>query len=284
MIIDSHCHAWTTWPYDASVPDPTSRGTVGQLLFEMDRNEVERAVVICARIDHNPDNNDHIAGEVARHPDRLVQFADVDSEWSPEYHTPGAADRLRAAIERYRVSGFTHYIRGTDDGWFTSEEGLAFFEVAASRDLIASIALAPDWMGSICRIADRYPTMPILLHHQGMVLAKEGPANGLERLLEGASHPNVLVKASGFYYGSAAWAEYPYPDQMAVFARIVEAYGPRRLVWGSDFPVAPWVACTYRQALDIVRVHAAELLPGDDLAWVLGGTLDRVLRTRRPVA
>ena len=43
MIIDSHCHAWTTWPYDATVPDPDSRGRIEQLLFEMDRNGVDRA-------------------------------------------------------------------------------------------------------------------------------------------------------------------------------------------------------------------------------------------------
>ena len=36
MIVDSHCHAWTTWPYDTSVPDPQHRGTIERLLFEMD--------------------------------------------------------------------------------------------------------------------------------------------------------------------------------------------------------------------------------------------------------
>ena len=61
MIVDSHCHAWRYWPYQPPVPDPTSRGMVEQLLFEMDRNGVDRAVVVCARIDHNPDNNDYVA-------------------------------------------------------------------------------------------------------------------------------------------------------------------------------------------------------------------------------
>ena len=43
MIIDSHCHAWTTWPYDTSVPDPQHRGVIEQLLFEMDKEGVDRA-------------------------------------------------------------------------------------------------------------------------------------------------------------------------------------------------------------------------------------------------
>ena len=29
---DSHCHIWERWPYSPAVPDPTSRGTVEQLL------------------------------------------------------------------------------------------------------------------------------------------------------------------------------------------------------------------------------------------------------------
>src|SRR5687767_5439630 len=100
MIVDSHCHAWTVWPYDTAVPDPHHRGTIEQLLFEMDREQVDRAVVICARIDHNPDNNAYVVQAAKAHGDRLVPFPDVDSAWSSEYHTPGAADRLASAIDR----------------------------------------------------------------------------------------------------------------------------------------------------------------------------------------
>ena len=78
MIIDSHSHAWHHWPYKPEVPDSTSHGIAEQLLWEMDRNKVDRAVLVCAQIDHNLDDNDYVAACVARYPDRLVQFADVD--------------------------------------------------------------------------------------------------------------------------------------------------------------------------------------------------------------
>ena len=82
MIIDSHCHAWATWPYQPPAPDPETRGRAEQLLFEMDQNGVERALVVCAQIDHNPDNNKYVAAARRRHPERLLQVADVDSRWS----------------------------------------------------------------------------------------------------------------------------------------------------------------------------------------------------------
>ena len=50
MIIDSHCHAWENWPYDPSVPDNLTRGSLDQLVYEMDRNDVDRAMIVCAEI------------------------------------------------------------------------------------------------------------------------------------------------------------------------------------------------------------------------------------------
>jgi len=285
MIVDSHCHAWTTWPYDTNVPDPQHRGTIERLLFEMDKEGVDKAVLICARIDHNPANNQYVFEASRRWPDRVIQFPDIDSGWSPEYHTPGAVDRLKAAIDTWGISGFTHYVNEQNDGWLTSDEGMAFFQTAAEANLIASIAAGGGWFADISAVARAFPTLPILIHHQGMARATDGPDSvTLREVLACANEPNITVKASGFYYGSPDWAEYPYPEQRAVFARIAAAFGPKRLAWGSDYPVSPWVACTFRQTLDIVRVHCADLFPGDGLAWVMGDTMAALLRTRRPVA
>ena len=65
-MIDSHVHAWRQWPYDQAVPDPATRGCIDHLLYEMDRHEVERALVVCARIGGNDDNNEYVARAAAR--------------------------------------------------------------------------------------------------------------------------------------------------------------------------------------------------------------------------
>ena len=105
MIIDSHTHAWEYWPYEPPVPDHNSRGRVEQLLWEMDRNGVDKAVLVCARIEHNPHNNDYVAEQIRAYPDRLVQFADVDCSWSAEYHTPGAAERTQSGRGKVPAQG-----------------------------------------------------------------------------------------------------------------------------------------------------------------------------------
>jgi predicted TIM-barrel fold metal-dependent hydrolase len=281
MIIDSHCHAWTYWPYDPPVPDPESRGCVEQLLFEMDRNGVDRATIVCARIDHNPDNNDYIADQVARFPDRLHQFADVDCFWWPTYHTPGAAGRLAEAADRFPLAGFTHYLAQHDDGsWLHSDEGMAFFAIAAERHLIASIYAHPHQQAALRKVARAYPSLPFLVHHLGWVKADERPPHAnLQQVLASAALPNIYIKLSGFAYASAVKWDYPYADTLWLVRTLYQHYGPHRMCWGSDYPVVGQYM-TYRQSLEAFRTHCT-FVSDRDKEWILGGTLARLLEMRQ---
>lgn len=279
MIIDSHTHAWEYWPYQPSVPDPRSRGSVEQLLFEMDNNGVDQAVLVCANIDHNPNNNAYIARCVEQYPNRLHQFADVDSAWSTTYHTEGAAKRLRAVAEHYRVRGFTHYLNPNDDGqWLYSSEGLEFFEVAARHNLIASLSSYPHQQAAIRKVAERFPEVPILLHHLGH--PKVGVQEHLEALLESSKLSNIYLKLSGFYYATSGgqWS-FPYQDVQEIILALYDSFGPRRLCWGSDYPVVKQFM-TYRQALESFRSHCT-FVPIAEHPLILGQNLAQLLaRTR----
>ncbi len=275
MLIDSHCHAWSRWPYQPPVPDPESRGLVEQLLHEMDRHGVGQAVLICARIDHNPDNNEYVAAQVSRHPARLHQFPDIDCAWTATYHQPGAAERLRAVAERWPIRGFTHYLRAEDDGaWLDGPEGRAFFGVAAERGLIASIAGQPHHQAALRRVAARFPTLPILCHH--LAGLRVGDDAGLREVLASAALPNISLKLSGFAYCSRVAWDYPYADTAPIIRALYEHFGAGRLCWGSDYPVVRSFM-TYQQSLEAFRTHCA-FIPEADRARILGGTLADLLR------
>jgi L-fuconolactonase len=282
MIVDSHCHAWRAWPYQPPVPDPESRGRVEQLLFEMDAAGVERALVVCARIDHNPDNNDYVADCVRRFPDRLAMLADVDCFWTETYHTPGAPARLAEAATRYPLAGFTHYVKADDDGtWFLSDEGLAFFRVAEERRLVASLALPARLQPALRPLAERFPGVPFLIHHMGGPKATEPPPYPLLReILASAALPNIRIKLSGFHYAAPVTWEYPYPDCAWLVRALYEHFGPERLHWGSDYPVVRR-AMTYRQALEAVRTHCP-FIPSEHKARLLGDSLRDLLDPLHP--
>ncbi len=275
-LVDSHSHAWRRWPYPPLVPDEDGRGTIEQLLYEMDTNGVEQALVVCASIDGNPDNIEYVASARERHRGRFHFVADLDCSWSATYHAPGSADRLRALDDRYELAGFTHYVQEQNDGWLLGDEADAVFSVAAERHLVVSLAASPAWQADLRVIARRHPEVPVLCHHLGEVRAADGlGSEGLAEVVASAAVPNIYVKASGFHYASERGWDHPWPDALGVLSRIFDAYGPGRLCWGSDFPASKRF-CTYRQSLEAVLTHCRFFTP-EDLRLVLGGTLRGVL-------
>jgi L-fuconolactonase len=278
IILDSHCHAWRRWPYSPLVPDEDTRGTVDQLLHEMDLNGVARALVVCAAIENNPDNIEYAAFARERHPDRLHLVADLDCRWSSTYHEPGSADRLRALAERYELTGFTHYLDDQNDGWLRSDEADELFELAAERRLIVSLGAAPSWQADLRLLAGRHPSVPVLCHSLGGVQAGDGvDSPELAEVLASAAVPSIYLKVAGLHYCSAQGWNHPWPDAIAALARLFDAYGPYRLCWGSDFPASTRY-CTFRQSLEAVRTHCPFFTP-EDRRLVLGETLLHVLTT-----
>jgi predicted TIM-barrel fold metal-dependent hydrolase len=280
MIIDSHCHAWTYWPYQPPVPDPDSRGRIEQLLFAMDQSGVDRAMIVCARIDHNPDNNEYIADQVRRFPDRLTMVADVDCFWWPTHNTPGAAARLADTADRLPIVGFTYYLDGAEDGaWMVTPDGMDFFRTAAERNLIASISCAPHHHRYLRQVAAAFPSLPILVHHMGMVKAHERwPHPNLQEVLKSAQLPNMVLKLSGFAYAATVKWDFPYSETLWLVRVLYEHFGPHRMCWGSDYPVVRQFM-SYRHSLEAFRTHCT-FVSEEDKAWILGKSLDRLLAER----
>lgn len=283
MIIDSHCHSWAYWPYLPGVPDPENHGAVEQLIHQMDTNGVDRATIVCAQIFQNFDNNDYVSAALKRYPERLEQFADVDSMWSENYHTPGAANRLETAAERWPMKAFTHYVASEDDGsWFNSSEGRDFFSVAEQSGLIASISMAPHHQSAIRKVAERHPDLNILCHHMsGLKAHGDDAQSNLENVIESSKLPNVYLKLSGFHYLTDTPWNFPYVDTRWVYEKTYEAFGTN-MCWGSDFPVVK-KSMTHLQSLEAFRTHCA-FVSDTDRAAILGGTLERLLSGARAVS
>jgi len=276
-IIDSHCHAWSYWPYQPIVPDPEQRGKVEQLLHEMDASHVDQALVVSAQIEHNPDNNVYVAGQVERYSDRLFQLADLDSKWSPTYHQPGGAQRLRQMAARWQIKGFTHYLQEEEDGaWLYSLDGQAIFQAAADLNLIASLSSLPHQQPAVQRIAAMFPQVPILCHHMGFVKGGDkSSGENLGKVLASASLPNIYIKVSGFAYAADVNWGFPYQEVHWIVEALYDHFGPQRLCWGSDYPVVRFFM-TYRQSLEAFRTHC-NFIPVQDQEWILGRTLQALL-------
>lgn len=283
MIVDAHTHVWPRWPYDPAVPDAASRGSYENLMFQLDQNGVDQALVVSARIDRAEDNNEYGAEAVAANPGRLHQVVDIDSRWGPDYHRPGAADRLRVLLDEFDPVGISHYLAPEPDDWFDTEDAAAFFSQLGERRMLVSFAAPSVRVPEVRELAKRYPQITFLVNHLGVVtLHPGGVDDGLRLVLDDEELPNLLVKVSGYYYGSETPWDYPYLDRLPIVKAFYEHWGPARMVWASDWPsLLPHHS--YRQALQVLREHA-DFLSADDVDAIQGGTLARILAERPVVA
>jgi predicted TIM-barrel fold metal-dependent hydrolase len=282
MIVDAHTHIWPRWPYDPPVPDAESRGSYENLVFQLDQNGVDQALVVNARIDRAEDNNEYGAEAVAAYPGRLHHVIDIDSRWGPDYHRPGAADRLRALVDRFDPSGISHYLAPEVDDWFGSADAGAFFDLVAERRMLVTFAAPSVWLDQVRVLAKRYPDIPFLVNHLAVVMLHPGGVDeGLRLVLDDEDIPNLLVKVSGYYYGHDRPWDYPYLDRLPIVRAFHQSWGAGRMVWASDWPsLLPHHS--YRQALQVLREHADFLSPAE-LDAIQGGNLAGILADRARV-
>jgi predicted TIM-barrel fold metal-dependent hydrolase len=88
-------------------------------------------------------------------------------------------------------------------------------------------------------------------------------------LLSLSKYPNVFVKISGTW--AVSKEPYPYRDTHDAVRRIFEAFGPERIMWGTDWPLVE-NKCGYTGALNLVRKEF-DFLTDEDRKWILSDTI-----------
>jgi len=144
-----------------------------------------------------------------------------------------------------------------------------WFWKAAEDSGVPVYMLPPGQIAAIDRVAERHPGLKIVIDHLAIATgAMDGAAiRQIDETITLAKHPNVAVKSSAVPCFTTQ--DYPYPMFLDPLKRVFDAFGPRRMFWGSDISRLP---CTYRQGI----THFTETLPflrGDDLDLVMGRAL-----------
>ena len=139
---------------------------------------------------------------------------------------------------------------------------------------IPLMALAPGLLGDIAALAARHPGLTIMVDHMGRRSERRDAEcfADLDELLALARFPNIAVKATALPCYSTE--PYPFANLAPYLRRTFDAFGPDRIMWGSDLTRLP---CSYAECLDHFR-HELAFLKDDDLSSVLGGTAARLLR------
>ncbi len=148
-------------------------------------------------------------------------------------------------------------------------------QAAARHDLPVNL-LSWQRLDDAMTLADRHPETRFVLDHLGLKQpfappAPPAPFADLPKVLKLAERPNMAIKISGAC--TLSHAGYPYPDIWDPLARIFDAWGIERCLWGTDWTRAT-ALLTYKQGVEPFRL--TDRLTEDERATLMGGACARV--------
>jgi L-fuconolactonase len=270
LIIDSQVHVWPPDRPDRPLGSGHTERTpysYEQLLADMDRAGVDRAILVPPSIDAN--RNDYALEAVRKHPDRFAVMGKVPLKTADR-------DCLKPWRNEPGMLGVRlTFHRDADRPWLTDGTADWFWPEAEFHDIPVMVH-APERLPEIGEIAERYPNLRLIVDHMGFARAtiddKVGPA--VERIIALSRHPNVFVKVSALPCFSTE--PYPFKNLHEPLRRVIEAFGPRRAFWGSDITRVP-PTCSFRQVVTQFTEELDFLSPAD-LEWIMGRGLAECLR------
>ncbi len=189
--------------------------------------------------------------------------------YAPVHRGVDAADQLQALAAEELVVGVRRLLQGrpaqeiVDPGLI---EGVGLLPVLG---LTFDVCVTHDQLPQVVELVRRSPATSFVLDHLGKPpVASRALEPWRANIAAIAEQPNVVCKLSGLTTeASEGWSA---ADVRPYLEHVLEAFGPRRCMLGSDWPVAS-LRTTVEQWFDIV-LELLDGLPDEDREAVAIGT------------
>ena len=178
--------------------------------------------------------------------------------WAP-LTDPGIVLHLERLKELPKVKGVRHPIHDEPDDQFVLRDDFnrgisALKQFGLKYDLLIFEKHLPQTI----RFVDRHPDQIFILDHIAKPRIREQMlAPWKENIKELARRSNVYCKLSGMVT-EAEWSSWTEDSLLPYFDTVLEAFGPKRLMFGSDWPVL-LLASSYKRWLQTIRRAIAGL-------------------------
>jgi predicted TIM-barrel fold metal-dependent hydrolase len=259
LIVDAQIHLWSK----GTTIEPHRREpySMSQALADMDTAGVNAALIHPPSWD--PDSNELAMAAATAHPHRFAILGRIPLD------QPGRRGEIDTWKNQRGMLGLRYtFLQPHQKSWPT-DGTMDWLWPAAERAGLPVALLASEFLPLVGEIAERHPRLKLIVDHLGAIRLTKGDAAfaNLPQLVALAKHPNVAVKATGGPgYASDG---YPFKSLHPVYRRLLDAFGPARLFWGTDITRMP---CTWRQC---VTAFTEEMpwLGESDLRLIMGQAL-----------
>lgn len=194
--------------------------------------------------------------------------------------SPGVADelaRLRSLPGGGFLRGIRHQVQGeADPDWLTRPDVLRGLRAVAAAGLVYDLLVLPHQLPAATRAAAAVPGLTFVLDHLGKPPIASGQREPwAAHIRELAALPNTVCKLSGMVT-EADWRTWTVHGLRPYADTVLDAFGPGRLLFGSDWPVST-LAASYGEVVSSTRELTSTLSAAEeDEVWA--GTARRVYR------
>jgi len=262
-VVDSQVHIWAAstperpWParHQPHKPQPI---TAEDLLREMKSASVDKCVLVPPSWEG--ERNDVCLAAVAKYPGTFAVMGRFDPE-DPASRGKLAGWRKQPGMLGLRFTFHRPFLRP-----LLTEGRVDWLWAEAEKHgvPIMTLALHAD-MPLFDKVAERYPGLKLTIDHLALTTGKDEEAfKDIGNVLALAKRPNVAVKVSCLPHYTTD--PYPFRKLQPWIRRVYDAFGPKRMFWGSDLSRLP---CTYRESLTYMSEEIPWLSTADK-EWILG--------------
>ena len=178
--------------------------------------------------------------------------------WAP-LTSPSVASELEGIASLPKVKAIRHPVHDEVDDQFVLRDDFNRGIAALKRfDLRYDILIFEKHLPQTIQFVDRHPDQVFILDHVTKPSIRDRVlVPWQENIRELARRANVYCKVSGMVT-EADWHSWSEEDLSPYIETVVEAFTPKRIMFGSDWPVVS-LASSYRRWIDTVRAAIAQL-------------------------
>jgi L-fuconolactonase len=180
-----------------------------------------------------------------------------------DLRAPNVRERLREYSRYEKLRGFRHIVQAEpDDRFLLREDFLRGLACLKEFHFTYDILIYPQQLPAAIELVKRMPEQPFVVDHIAKPLIKAREIDSWARQMrELAAGPNVFCKVSGLVT-EADWSHWRAEDFKPYLDVVFEAFGPDRLIFGSDWPVC-LIAGTYRQVKQLIEDFLAQRITSE---------------------
>lgn len=265
-ILDPHVHVWVNdprYPWAAETAAPPGYDATPEILLDlMKANCVDRTVLV-QFIGYRWDNR-YALDTMQAHAPSFQAVCRVNPT------DPAAPDHLEILTQQ-GFRGVRLSPAGDAAGdWISGDLMPHIWKRAESLKIPMQIYAPITRMPDVLVLIEQYPDLDVVIDH--MADCPIDQPQELDKLIALARFPRVFVKISHLW--SISRQPYPWLDAQEYVKRLYAAFGPKRLMWGTDWPVCNgWT--TYDKTVSVVRDDMA-FLNEEDRSWILSKTVEQL--------